>query len=91
MIDYYNRDNPPETVYLITELKPGALEMNADALRLAQRRLGSGRPVYATGLILEHFKHLNIDVNAESVWEYKSLRLFHLTRMDVAGISAALY
>jgi len=91
MIDYYNRDNPPETVYLITELKPGTLEMNADALRLAQRRLGSGRPVYATGLILEHFKHLNIDVNAESVWEYKSLRLFHLTRMDVAGINAALY
>ncbi len=91
MINYYNRGNPPETVYLITELKPGTLKMNGEALNRAQLRLRTGRPVYATGLILEHFKHLNIDVGAEPVWEYKSQRLYRLTRIDLSGVSAGRY
>lgn len=88
IIDFYNFDNPPETVYLITELKPGTRQMDTEALRLAQLRLRQGRPVFATGLIIEHLKHLKIDFDAESAWEYKSQRLFRITRLNFGGMAA---
>lgn len=85
MIGYYNRDNPPETVYLVTEYSPGKITMNMDALRLAQQRLREGRPVFTTGIILNHFDYVNIDVDAELVWEYKSVRLFRLSSLKMTA------
>lgn len=84
MIQYYNRENPPETVYLVTEYSPGKVVMRTDALHLAQERLREGRPVFATGELIRHFQLLGIDATFELVWEYKSLRLFRLTGMEFA-------
>ncbi len=89
MIQYYNRENPPETVYLVTEYSPGKVAMRTDALRLAQERLREGRPVFATGELIRHFQLPGIDATFEPVWQYKSLRLFRLTRLKFAeGVTA---
>jgi hypothetical protein len=87
MINYYNVDNPPETIYLITELKPGTLKFDAEGLHLAQQRLRQRRPVFATGLIIDHFKFINVDFDAEPVWEYKSWRLFRITRLNLGSVA----
>lgn len=82
-VNYYNRESPPETVYLITELEPGTLQMDTKAMQLAIMRLRQGRPVFATGIIIEHFRHLNIDFDADLVWEYKQWKLFRITRLNL--------
>ena len=84
MIEYYNHDDPPETIYLITELRPGKLTVDIEALRDAQLRLREGRPVFATGIIVDFFEHLAVDFEAEPVWEYGTQRLFRLTRLNPA-------
>jgi hypothetical protein len=91
MINYYNRANPPETVYLITELKPGTIKIDAEALNLARQRLRHGRPVFAGGIIIDNLKALNIDFDSEQVWRYKSYRLFRLTRLNVVGMEGLQY
>jgi hypothetical protein len=75
-------------VYLITELEPGTLQMDAQALQLATMRIRQGRPVFATGIIIEHFQHLAIDFDAELIWEYKQWKLFRFTRLNLNGESA---
>jgi hypothetical protein len=89
MIEYYNRDNPPEMVYLVTEYSPGKITMDMGALRLAQQRFREGRPVFATGIILNHFDYVNVDVDAELVLEYKSVRLFRLSSLKMTGAGDA--
>lgn len=84
-INYYNREDPPEAIYLITEAEPGKLQIDTEALQLAQLRLRQGRPVYATGIIIEHFKYLDIDFDAEQIWEYKSQKLFRFSRLNFDG------
>jgi hypothetical protein len=59
--------------------------MDPKALGLAQLRLRQGRPVFATGIIIDHFKYLGFDFEAESVWEYKAHKLFRLTRLNPPG------
>lgn len=83
MIQYYNRENPPETVYLVTEYTPGKVVMRTDALHLAQERLREERPVFVTGELIGHFPRVGIDATFELVWEYKSLRLFRLTGLKL--------
>jgi hypothetical protein len=85
IINYYNRESPPEMVYLITELEPGRRQMDMEAFQLALMRLRQGRPVFATGLIIAHFRRLNIDFDAEPVWEYKQWTLFRFTRLSLDG------
>ncbi len=87
MIDYYNLDNPPETIYLIVELTPGTRQFDPEAIQLAQLRLRQRRPVFATGIIIDHFKLLNVDFDTEPVWEYKSRRLFRITRLNLGGMA----
>ena len=82
-INYYNRESPPETVYLITELEPGTLRMDTEAFQRAFMRLRQGRPVFATGIIIEHFRYLNIDFDAVLVWEYKQWKLLRFTRLNI--------
>lgn len=97
MLLYYNREHPPETVYLVTEYRPGIVVMKMDMLTLAQQRLRQGRPVFATGEILRQFQYANVSVNYEPVLEFRfgrlnrmipSLQLLRLTGLKVAGAPA---
>jgi len=94
MILYYNRENPPETVYLVTEYSPGKVVMKVDMLRLAQQRLREGRPVFLTQEIIPHFRFVQVDAQCEPVFEYRfrklnrnirALRLFRLTELRIAS------
>jgi len=59
--------------------------MDTQALKRATTRLNQGRPVFATGIIIEHFQHLAIDFDAELVWEYKQWKLFRFSRLNLNG------
>jgi hypothetical protein len=90
MLLYYNRENPPETVYLVTEYSPGTVALRLDMLRLAQERLREGRPVFATGEIMRHLPHARVDADYELILDFRfrglnrnfpSLQLFRLTAL----------
>ncbi|RJP71379.1 MAG: hypothetical protein C4532_07600 [Candidatus Abyssobacteria bacterium SURF_17] len=82
MIRYYNRDGPPQTMYLMTEQSPGKVAVRLDAFRLAQSRLKEGRPVFATGEIVRNLQALGIEAEFVPVWEYKSLVLHRLRSLN---------
>lgn len=97
MILYYNRENPPETVYLVTEYSPGKVVIKMDALRLAQERLREGRPVFLTEEILPHLALAGVDAQYQMVFEFRfaqrklnrsfrSLRLFRLTSLKFGNV-----
>jgi 4-amino-4-deoxy-L-arabinose transferase-like glycosyltransferase len=93
LVQYYNREKPPETVYLVREYSPGKIKVDLDGLQMAQNRLREGRPVFATDEIIRNLRLLGIDVTAEQVRQYKTLRLFRITalkvdRSNIIGIEA---
>jgi len=97
MLLYYNREHPPETVYLVTEYRPGIVAMKMDMLNLAKQRLRQGRPVFATGEILRQFQYAHVSANSEAVLDFHfgrlnrmlpSLQLFRLTSLEITGVSS---
>ncbi|GAB4343111.1 MAG: hypothetical protein Kow0099_21220 [Candidatus Abyssubacteria bacterium] len=89
MILYYNPERPPETVYLVTEYRPGQVVMRTDALQDARRRLAHGRPVFATGDIVRQIEFAGIDAEFEFVWEFRgrsvTLNLYRITGLNLEG------
>lgn len=86
MVRYYNRDRPPETIYLVTEYSPGKVVMDMEALRLAHKRLSENRPVYATGEIIRQLRFRGVESAFELVWEYKGLHLYRVTQLTLDNI-----
>lgn len=82
-VKYYNRDAPPETIYVITEHRPGELRVDMKGLNLALARLREGRPVFIMDIFVKHFELLGIEAVVEPVWEYKSRRMYHITELDM--------
>lgn len=88
---YYNREQPPETVYLVTESSPGTLSMRLDALRSAQRRIRNGQAVYATGEVIPHLRFVGVEANCSLVWQYKYVRLYRITNLRFLDRSGSGY
>jgi 4-amino-4-deoxy-L-arabinose transferase-like glycosyltransferase len=81
MLLFYNRENTPETVYLVTEYSPGKVVMKMDALHLAEERLRQGRPVFMTGEIIRHFSFVPVAAEYQLVWDSRPLQLYRLTSL----------
>ena len=83
LVRYYNRENPPQTVYLLITHTPGSVKVSIENVQLAQDHLTIGNPVFATDVVIEHLRLSDFDMAYEPVWKYGSMRLFRITRLKV--------
>jgi hypothetical protein len=83
LVRYYNRENPPQTVYLLETHTPTSVKVSVESLQLAHHDLMMGNPVFATDVIIEHLKLTDLDMAYEPVWQYGSMRLFRITKLNM--------
>jgi len=83
IVHYYNREKPPETVYLIREHSPGKITVDFDGINLARQRLKEGRPVFATGEIIRNLEVTGITLTCQLAGEHKTLQLFRITDVQI--------
>lgn len=82
MINYYNRERPPQTVYFLLSHRPDSVKVSVENVRLVQHHLMIGSPVFATDIVIKHLQLPGFDMAFEPAWEYKSARLFRITRLN---------
>jgi 4-amino-4-deoxy-L-arabinose transferase-like glycosyltransferase len=91
LVAYYSKENPPQSLYFLITHRPDSVKASIEHIRLAQHHLEMGSPVFATDIVIDHLKLPGFDLAIEPVWEYKSMRLFRITRLDISGPGAFGY
>jgi hypothetical protein len=83
LIQYYNRDHPPETIYFLFTYRPDSVKVRIEHVDLVQHRLRMGFPVFATEIVIKHLRLPGFDIEAKPVWEYHSIRVFQITKLVI--------